>query len=70
MQDKKITEMIQGFDPIFQDSYTTALGLISNPKLYWKKILPQHIFKRMEDDLGGLPLKRQVEKWFKNYNQR
>ena len=33
----KITDMIQGFVPLFHDSYTMSLGLISTLSLSWKR---------------------------------
>ena len=50
--------MIQKFDPLFQDSQTMTLKLISTLSLSWKIIISPHLFKRVEADLVSSPPRR------------
>ena len=66
---KQITNMMQGFVPIFQDSYKMSLEWISTLSLSWRIIISIHLFKRVTDDMSDFPLSKKLHKCFNHFIQ-
>ena len=61
----QVTNMIQWFAPLFQDSQKMSLVCISTLSLSWEKIISLYLFKRIAYDKSGLPLRKQVSRMIK-----
>ena len=56
----QISDIIHWFGPFFQDSENSANGGNSNPYLAWKIRISMYLFKRVENDMSGFLLRKQV----------
>ena len=55
-----MSDIIQVFGPLYQDSYKMACEKMSTLSLSWKIRIPIYLFKMVADDMSGSPLSKKV----------